>query len=52
MSIMGQREAEAERILSQPAARLVKAHDGLLSSGSVGINDLGVRGENSRGKGH
>lgn len=49
---MPKRKAETKRILSQPAAGLVRAHDGLLSSGSVGINDLGVRGENSRGKGH
>jgi len=44
-------DAEAERIFSQAAARLVRGHDGLLSSGSIGIYDLEVREENSRGKG-
>lgn len=48
---MGGLDAEAERILSQAAARLVRGHDGLLSSGSIRINDVEVRGENSRGKG-
>lgn len=49
---MGWVDAEGQRILSQAAAaRLVRGRDGLLSSGSLEINDLEVRGENSRGKG-
>lgn len=48
---MGRLDAEGERILSQAAARLVRGRDGLLSSGSIRINDPEVRGENSRGKG-
>jgi len=48
---MGRGDAEGERILSQAAARLVRGHDGLLSSGSIRINDREVRGENSKGKG-
>lgn len=43
--------ADRKRLKGESPADPVRGRDGLLSSGSARINDPGVRGQNSRGKG-